>query len=243
MFFEWGVTAFIIFCSSVLQSMTGFGFSIMAIPFLSLIMDPHRAIPLVMLVSFCTLAMNIRSVWSIADKQLLRTLLIGSLLGLPIGAYVYFYLEIAKLKLFISVSIITITLLLVIQKWIVKWLRMISDKAMLFGTISGFLTLSVGMPGPPIVLYLVATDRQPREFRALSLTFLFLIYPITLTVFALSKSISMELIGHVLFLLPFSWVGISLGNIMHHRLSPEAFRRVTLFLIIATGLYSLVQSI
>ena len=51
---------------------------------------------------------------------------------------------------------------------------------MLVGGLSGAFTTSIGMPGPPILLYFSGTDTQKEKLRATTLAFYLFIYLISL---------------------------------------------------------------
>ncbi|WP_338833395.1 hypothetical protein MHLNE_23480 [Moorella humiferrea] len=113
-FLLWVPASLAVLLAALLQGITGFGFALIAVPLLLLIFDAHTAVILNLLVSFCTqLALSFR-----VRKEIIHSLLMnlfkGSLLGIPIGLYVFTHFNVKDLK--ILISILTIIFALVIFK-------------------------------------------------------------------------------------------------------------------------------
>jgi uncharacterized membrane protein YfcA len=239
----WIICALVAFTAAVLQSVTGFGFGLISIPILSVFYDPHWVIPLVISLSFLTLCMNVKSVWGKTDHHTVKRLLLGSLLGLPIGAFFFYYFDVQALKLLVSSMVILVTLVLVFQQYIRVWLDEWKKREWMFGAASGFLTYSVGLPGPPVVVYLLATRAEPAFFRATSIWFLLLIYPVTLITFVISGALTKGMVLFMITLVPIILLGSIAGNKIHHVLPARMFMILTYILILSTGGYSLYQSL
>lgn len=237
------ITIIAIFLSSVIQSTTGFGFALISIPILSLIYDPHWAITLTMLISFLTLSINVKNVYKVADINLVKKLLIGSLIGLPIGGVFFFYFDVHFLRLFISFTIILITVLLIFKRFIKRLMKKIEGSVWYFGALSGFLTFSVGLPGPPIMLYLEINNSNQYYYRANGILFLFCIYPIPLTVLLISGAITLEILKFLLILLPISYLGIVVGNKLHNVISKKTFILLTYTILFITGVSLIVSTL
>src|SRR5699024_5157596 len=157
----------IILLASILQTSTGFGFSIMATPFLLLLFDPREAIQLNLVLSLfisIALILNIRKDdnWAI-----FRRLVIGSFLGLPLGIRFFLLLYMTLLSLVVSCLIVSLTILLILS-----WrTRQAVHRDFCVGGLSGILTTSMGMPGPPLLLYCSGTNTDKATLRATTLAF------------------------------------------------------------------------
>lgn len=76
----------IIFAAAILQTSTGFGFSILATPFLLIIFEPNEAIQINLLLSLLISGALIKKIVKDADFEILKRFLIGSVIGLPFGS-------------------------------------------------------------------------------------------------------------------------------------------------------------
>lgn len=83
--YEWILATVIVFFASVLQAATGFGFAIMATPFLLLVFDSRECVQISIILAFVVSLLLIRKIIKDVDKVLLRRLIIGSVVGVPLG--------------------------------------------------------------------------------------------------------------------------------------------------------------
>lgn len=80
----------IILVASILQTSTGFGFSILATPFLLLIFEPMEAIQINLLLSLVISGALITKIIKDIDFDVLKRFILGSVTGLPIGIIVFY---------------------------------------------------------------------------------------------------------------------------------------------------------
>ncbi|WP_165613797.1 sulfite exporter TauE/SafE family protein, partial [Bacillus luti] len=135
----------IILVASILQASTGFGFSIMATPFLLMLFLPQEAIQINIILS---LIISISLIWKIrmdVDFILLKRFIFGSIAGVPFGILIFISVNINTFKLTISILLLLLTLLLICN---VK-VRSTPCRDFVVGGLSGLLTTSIGMPAPP----------------------------------------------------------------------------------------------
>ena len=104
------------------------------------------------------------------------------------------------------------------------------------GAASGVLGTSIGMSGPPVVLLLTSRALSPLVFRA-TITGYFVV----LDVFAITLLIRAGAFGWQeakisAALLPFALIGRSFGRALGTKVERERFRRLTLGLLVLTGI-------
>src|SRR5699024_12299868 len=97
----------------------------------------------------CLYAIIIFKIKNELDKVLLLRLIKGCILGLVFSIFVYLYLDIQLLKMTVGVIILILTILLIFKLTINRS----RNKDFLTGGVSGVLTTSIGVPGPPLLLY------------------------------------------------------------------------------------------
>src|SRR5690625_7010891 len=105
----------IILLATILQTSTGFGFSIMATPFLLLIFAPREAIQINLFLSLLISCVMIVKVRKDVNTKILKRLIVGSATGLPIGILIFLNMDMRLLKINISVLILLLTILLMIN--------------------------------------------------------------------------------------------------------------------------------
>src|SRR5690625_2887302 len=162
----------IVLIASILQTSTGFGFSILATPFLLLLFEPAYAIQIYLVLSFFISLALITTIRKDVRFDMITRLVIGSLIGLPIGIGIFLYLNTFLLKVVVGMIILMLTILLILQYRIHQHER----KDIFVGGISGLLTTSIGMPGPPLLLYFAGAKMDKETIRGTTLAFYLFIY-------------------------------------------------------------------
>ncbi|MED2008980.1 sulfite exporter TauE/SafE family protein [Brevibacillus borstelensis] len=225
--------------ASVLQTSTGFGFSLMATPFLLLLFEPKEAVQINLLLSLVISFALITKIKKDIDKGILKRFVVGSAVGLPIGITVFLTADISMLKLGIGIIILFLTVLLILK------LRMDQTKARDYavGGLSGILTTSIGMPGPPLLLYFSGTDTQKEKLRGTTLAFYLFIYSMSLLVQILFAGTTDTIWISSGYALPLVFLGLFLGQILFKRINQQLFRIFTYVILLFTGVYMLLEGL
>jgi len=221
---------------AAVQSATGFGFALVLSPALFAVMEPAEAVTVLLALGA---ALNTLVLLERHDARWSRLppLILPALPGLALGAVVLAALSREPLQIGVGVAVIAAAL----------WqLRHRAAAARVPGTIAGFLsgvlTTSISISGPPLVLWLEAQALRPAEFRA-TLAAAFLALNITgWTVLAVAGDATAEL-GELLVLLGMVVAGHVLGAIAFRRLDHDRFYRLVLVLVLVTGAASVVAGL
>ncbi|WP_164821460.1 sulfite exporter TauE/SafE family protein [Paenibacillus koleovorans] len=227
----------IVFGSVLIQACTGFGFGIIAIPLLMLTFDAHTAIFLSGALSLASCLIALPSVWRHAERRLMLRVFGGSLIGLPLGALLYFAIPVLWLKLLVSISILVATALLA-RKTVFRL-----GEGRRVGVISGTLSTSVGMPGPPLVMLLTSKGVNKDTFRGTSVLYNAMLYPISLLLQWMSDRVIIHSLAHFYWYIPAILLGQWIGSAIQKQITPVLFRGVTLLLLLVTGVNALIPSL
>lgn len=229
----------IILVASILQTSTGFGFSILATPFLLLIFEPKEAIQINLLLSLVISSALLTKILKDIDFEVLKRLIFGSVIGLPIGIMIFLLIDINKIKMTISLIILVLTIMLILK------VRMKQNKKrdLIVGGLSGSLTTSIGMPGPPLLLYFSGTDTQKEKLRGTTLAFYLFIYLVSLIIQVIFAGTSKTVWVSSGIALPLVLIGLYLGQLLFKRINQNVFRIFTYVILLFTGLYLLLESL
>lgn len=229
----------IILVASILQTSTGFGFSILATPFLLLLFEPAHAIQINLVLSFFISLALISTIKRDIRFDIIKRFLIGGIFGLPIGIGIFLYSNILLLKMAIAIIILLLTLLLILQ------FRMKQDKQkdVIVGGISGALTTSIGMPGPPLLLYFAGAKMDKETLRGTTLAYYLFIYIISLIIQVLFAGTAPIVWKSILYALPIVGIGLVIGQKLFVRLNQHTFQIFTYLLLLFTGVYLLIESL
>jgi uncharacterized membrane protein YfcA len=229
----------IILVASVLQTSTGFGFSIMATPFLLMLFLPKEAIQINIILS---LIISISLIWKIRkdiDFSIIKRFIVGSIVGVPFGIIIFISMNIIAFKLGVSTLLLALTLLLILN-FRVKQTRI---RDFIVGGLSGLLTTSIGMPGPPLLLYFTGTDTEKGKLRATTLGFYLFIYFISLITQIIFTGTNKLIWQSSLYAIPIVILGLFVGQIIFKWLNQRIFKIFTYILLSFTGMYLLFESL
>jgi uncharacterized protein len=227
------------FAGAAVQSATGFGFALVLSPALFAVMDPVEAVTALLVLG---LALNLLVLFEggrpeHVDWRALVPMLVAAVPGLAIGAVALTELSKEVLQVAVGVAVIAAA------GWQRRRPVLPPSAAWGAGFVSGALTTSISVNGPPLVLWLEARGVHPEEFRAsLAASFLALNLAGGAVLLAAegTGAFDAEAIA-VLFALVVA--GYALGAVAFRRLDREKFFNLVLVLIVLTGAASVVAGL
>src|SRR5690625_1364671 len=233
------VLFFIVFLASALQTSTGYGFSIIGTPFLLLIYPFHSAIQINIILSICLSAVMIYKIRKEVDLPLLKSLIKGSIAGLIIGIFIYLFANTELLKISVGIIVLILTVLLILKFTINRT----KNKDYAAGGISGLLTTSIGVPGPPLLLYFSGAKLDKVTLRSTTLAYYLFVYFASLVMQITFGGTNKEIWIDSILAIPALFAGIFLGQLFFKWISQETFRMITYIILIFTGVYLLITSL
>ncbi|MBN1389038.1 MAG: sulfite exporter TauE/SafE family protein [Candidatus Thermoplasmatota archaeon] len=233
----WIVIILVATLACFVQGLVGFGSGLIMVPILVLMIDPRVVVPATLmngLVMNGVLAIEARR--SIQSRRI-APILLGAVIGLPLGTFLLLILPGDILKVAIGSVIVIFGSILLSGISI----RMKKEKVIgvPVGFISGVLNGSISMSGPPVILFFSDLGVKKANFRANLVTYFFLLNILTLIAFAVAGLIHEEVLVLFAVTLPASLVGIYVGTRVSKVVKEALFRKLALVLVIAAGLLSL----
>ena len=232
----WAAVCAIVAAAAVAQGLSGFGFSLVSIPLLALVVPVKAAIVggavLGLVQSGLVVARDHRHVeWRSAG-----VLIAAALAGMPIGLLVITHVRAEPLQVAIAVTVLVFTALL----W--RRVRLPTDSLPAevgVGFTSGMLSTSTGMSGPPLVIALQARGIPPSAFRATLATVFSSGSALSLLLFWSQGLVTADALRVAAAGLPGLLVGILLGEVAFRRVDHERFRSIVLVLLVASAVLAL----
>lgn len=222
------------------QTVAGFGFALIAVPFFVTVLSVQDAVGTVAVLSFVNVALVARSVHGHAPWRTVRFLLLGSVCAMPLGLALL--LGVSGDVLRIVVGGVSIVMALAIGA---GFTIRAAGRAGTFGVgvASGLLCTSIGINGPPVVLYLQALRHPPEVFRAAISTFFMLNGLVSLSVFVWAGVVGFDSLRNFALAFPALLVGHWGGHRILPLFSPETFRRFVLALLVVSASTSLIDGL
>lgn len=231
--------AAVVVVSSAVQSATGFGFSIVAVPFLAILLGVRDGVVVNLVLSMTANAAVTARVWENCSFPLVRTMAFGSIFGLVPGMLVLHNTDVRILKIAIAALITFVAVILLTGARF--RLRQRRATSVATGVASGFLAGSVGLGGPPLTVYLAGLDLGKVRYRATMSTY-FTVLNVVLVPAQVVVSGSFHIVLWSLWLLPAVVVGAWLGERLFVRLGESVFIRVVTLIVLAAGLGGLLTT-
>jgi uncharacterized membrane protein YfcA len=205
------------------------------VPLLSLIWDVKLAVvtsALLSTVAILSLAVEVRR--SIRPWKVVP-LVLGSLLGIPVGIVILDRIHPDALKIMVAAVVIVASLVFYFAPRI-RLERGGVGSALLAGMLSGMLRASTSMGAPPAVLYVLSRERQIEEFRSTLLAFLVPSSLLTVIGLTIAGRMTPEVLVMSGVALPALALGLLAGAWLRSRVPQEVFQTLVLAVLVLAGI-------
>jgi uncharacterized protein len=226
----------VIFLAMFIRTLSGFGSALLSVPLLSLLYGAKYAIPFIMvyecLIDLLILAKGGMGTKEEVDRAL--PLLVAGLIGIPLGTQVLIVSSEELLRIVMGVALIVFSLVALLS----VDLRIKREKEgfILAGILGGFLCGSIGMPGPPMALFLSSQGFAKQAFRRVIVIFLTIIDFLTFGYFVWMGLIIADMLLQSIRLLPALILGFLLGNFAFGKVDEVYFKRLVMMITISAGM-------
>ncbi len=218
-----------VFGASALQAATGIGFGVIAGPVLLIVLNDGAAIQISVVLNLLIALLLAPSLRQKADRQLLKSLVIGLSIGSPLGLLIYLYMDIALLKSFAGL-VVLFTLFLVLRgaraSSSLQGNAAGSIEQVSIGVIAGIMGSSLAMPGPVTAAWMSVRGFDKDTIRATILVMFVVAYTIALLLQFALAGISTDTLRLTAILAPPTLAGIFVGEFFSSRISEATFRRL-----------------
>jgi uncharacterized membrane protein YfcA len=225
------------FVAGLARGFSGFGSALIFIPLASSIIGAKLASPLLLVIDFIAAAPLIPNGWRHADRRDVGTMLLGTLIGVPIGTWALTQMDALAVRWMI-VALIVPMLALLMSGWRYRGTPTAAVTAAV-GAIAGFFNGVAQVGGPPIVLYWLRDTTAARIVRANIILFFAISSVFTITSYLIGGVLTTAVVGLAVLTGPAFGVGLWLGSQMFGLASEETFRRACYALIALAALISL----
>jgi len=230
---------FIVFVASVIRGFNGFGFSATCISGFSFILPAIEIVPIILILEVLISIFMAPYVWKKIDWNLVFIVLIGIIIGSPIGLFLLKYLSPETTHLYVCIIIIFFSILLMkgySNKNIFNYRSKIFT-GIISGTLNGLTTLG----GMPVALFLLVTSIQPAVIRGslAALFFLTDIYAFALSF--LAGIVDMTTIYRSVPLIIILPIGVFIGDKFFVKSKEALYRKVVFYFLIIISIIGIVR--
>lgn len=223
-----------IFIAAIVRGYSGFGFSLLAITSISLVLPPVEIVPSIFLMEVAASLRLLPEVWREIQWRALIWLFLGCCLGTPFGVYALAHAPAAPMTLALAVFVLAAAIVLARGYQMERMPGPIFTFAT--GTSSGLFNGGFGMGGPPMVLFFFGSPTGAAAGRASLIAFFLLTDLVGLAWQGWSGLITPATLWRGALFLPPLAAGIWLGNRSFKHADPAAVRRWVLRLLMLLAL-------
>ena len=242
------LSAVVIFATHLLEGITGFGSTVLALPFLNITLGLHLTVQLLCILSWSmALYIIIRSWKDILWKEFLFILLWAGL-GIPVGMWIFDYLPAEVLCIILGIFMVFVGVRGVKTTASPKSTaataakRTILMKVLLF--MGGIIQGAFGSGGPFVVIYAARALPEKRVFRV-TLSLLWLTTNGGRLVYWLLKGElgNAALRNALLWAFPVMLAGVIVGDYLHNKVSERNFKIGVYAVLVISGMFMAINNL
>jgi uncharacterized membrane protein YfcA len=242
----WWLVQTAVLLASLLQGAAGIGFGVIAGPVLLYALNSGSAIQVSIMLSLVTALLLMPTLLRQTDWAVLKLLLIGTAVGIPLGILVFIQVDVVTLKLLAALAVAFMALNVMGAFERTKQARSTSysrHAAWSLGIVSGVMSSSLGMPGPVPAAWMVARRFSKSAVRATILMMFVPSYAAAIAFQMFTPGIDEEGLRWFTQLLPATIVGVAAGRMLEPKIGERTFSLIIAGVLVCTALLLLVDVI
>jgi len=225
--------------AGLIQGLSGFAFGLVAMTFWSWSVDPQLAGPMVVFGSFIGQLLSLKTIRRGLRRDLITPLLIGGVLGVPVGVLLLHYVNAQYFKLGIGTLLSVYCPIMIFSRSIPKIGPVPVWVEVGIGHLSGILGGIGGLTGPVITLWCTARSWNADTQRAVFQTFNLAMHTLTLLTYTATGLINYQTLRMFSIVAPAMLIPTIIGNYLYARLDQSVFRLLILAILGLSGVVML----
>jgi uncharacterized protein len=226
--------ALVVLVAALIRGLTGFGFAILAVPLLGLVIPPSQAVIFAIIMQLLIGPFGVPQAWAQIDRRAVGWIVGFAWISTPIGLWLLSTLAVEAARVIIAGIGLGCFFLFLIKRAPTPNTAPLHLAAT--GLASGLLNGFAAMPGPPVILYFVRDGVPPRVARGSMITVFAGTAIAGTAVAALRGMITRELIVMALLALPIMITGNHIGARFFGSVSEELWRGLVIALLLVAAM-------
>lgn len=238
---RYGLVALIVVLTHFQEGVTGFGCTVLALPFITLLLGLKVAVPVLviqgwLLAMLLVLESRKKIVWGEFARIIV---LVG--VGFPFGIWGAKALPESTLKWTLAAFMVVVGAQGLVSQYrgalaSTKMSPRTKMLASLFLPLGGVIHGAFGSGGPLVVIYAARALTDKTLFRVTLCMLWSVLNTILIGQWMMSSSLTPHIWKMTAFCLPFTLVGLFLGNHAHYRINEVTFRKMIYSVLVASGI-------
>jgi uncharacterized protein len=231
---DFALGTLIVLFSGMIHGYTGFGAGLLMTPLFSLLFGPVEAIAISTIVAIFGSAQLYPGAARHAKWRELTPILIALALATPVGTYLLFNLDPELIRRAMGGFVLLFAGILM-SGWIYRGRRNAAASSAV-GALAGVISGATGVGGPPVALYFLSSPHPAEIQRANIVIAVSVLILLVLIAVAAGGGFTAETVVRGIILTPAYIAGTWSGSRLFAFAPKEYFKRVALWLLLATGL-------
>lgn len=230
----------VVFLAATAQSISGFGFALLAVPLMSVLINPQDAVVIATFIGAFSSTSQ-----AFIDRQhisweIARRLNFAAYLGMPFGLFLFVVVDETILRLLVG-SVVFVATILLVRGFTLRDSHVWSDWAL--GVASGVLATSTSTNGPPLVFLLQAKKLEATHFRA-TISGVFSLTSIgAIVLFVISGKVTSEGMAGVIISVPILIIGLKVGYTCRPFVKEQSFRKIVIAMLILASISAFASAV
>jgi uncharacterized membrane protein YfcA len=224
-----GIGSLFVLLAGIVRGYSGFGFSLLVITSLSLLMAPATFIPAIFMLEIAASLHLLPSIWKDIHWRSLAPLIIGCVIGTPLGVWLLANMPAPPMQVALALFVLTAVWFL----WRGFALKTMPGTAAsgAVGAASGLANGAFGIGGPPAILFYFASPAGNEAGRASLIAYFLMTDLIGLAFLSREALITWDTLYLALIFLPALILGNWIGASSFKSAAPATFRKSVLILL------------
>lgn len=232
--------ALVVFLAGMVRGYGGFGFSMISVAGMSLVLDPINLVPAVVLLEVVASGLLVYGIWRQVDWKALGWLSVGMAVATPAGGYLLGAVPAAPMTIAIAAAIMVLAALM--RRGFALKRRPGAVATVGTGVLSGLLNGGGAIGGPPVVLFFFSSPAGAAISRASLIAYFLGTDIIAAGVFTGMGIMTREALMLAAMMLAPTTAGVLCGARMFQGASEAVFRRHVLSVLIALSAVAVVKA-
>ena len=213
----------------------GFGgaVAVLSVPLMALVMSPTQAAAILLPILVVMDAVVLHTYWGQYDKQALRLLLPGALVGIFVGYLMADSMSDDYMRILIGLLALGFSLQQLLGLQSAAASEHHRGVAGIFGLLSGFTSFSIHAGGAPFTMYLLPKRLQPLLYAGTAGVFFAVVNVVKLVPYGMLGQFSAQNLLYSLVLVPLAPLGVRIGHYLVKISEPRFYYQViSVFLLV-----------
>jgi hypothetical protein len=231
----------VIFFSTLVRSIFGFGEALIAMPLLAIIVDLKTATPLVTIIAGTITTTILITSWRRIQFNSVWRLVVSSFAGIPLGLIFLKDTYDVTMKLVLAVVIVAFSVYSLIKPKIGALKT--EHASYIFGFVAGILGGAYNTAGPPVVIYGYMRKWSPESFRATLQGYFFPTWIIIILSHGMAGFWTRSMWQLYVISLPLIFLASLIGSRLNKSMTEKNFDRYIHALLVVIGMFLFVRTI